>query len=109
MRAAGTRGRGTRRQRAAAAAINDALIRAGRALIPINYTASGPFDHDRAVPVPPIPVLQPAARLRTMAPETMEYRVLQTRLVRERNKVTHAIDTATEAMERALQAVEGKA
>ncbi len=103
---AGTRG--ARKQREAAAALNDALIRAGRALIPINYTASGPFDHDRAVPVPPIPVLQPAARLRSMPADSMEYRVLHTRLVRERNKVTHAIDTATEAMDQALQRIGGR-
>jgi hypothetical protein len=100
--------RGTRKQRAAAAALNDALIRAGRALIPINYTASGPFDHDRAVPVSPVPSLQPAARLRAIAPETMESRVLHTRLLRERNKVTHAITTASEAMEQALSRVDGE-
>lgn len=107
VRGAFGNGRGTRRQRAAAAAVNDALIRAGRALIPINYTMTGPFDHDRALPVPPIPVLQPAARLRAMTPGTMEHHALRTRLVRERNKVTHAIDTATEAIERTLQQVEG--
>jgi hypothetical protein len=102
-------GRGTRKQRAAAAALNDALMRAGRALIPINYTATGPFDHDRALPVPPVPVLQPAARLRTMTSGTMEHHALHTRLVRERNKVTHAIDSATEAIEQALRQVDGKA
>ncbi len=101
-------GRGTRRQREAAAALNGALIRAGRAVIPVSYTAAGPFDHDRAVPVPPIPVLQPAARLRALGPETMEYHVLHTRLVRERNKVTHAINTAAGAMEEALQRVDGR-
>ncbi len=102
-------GRGMRKQREAAAALNDALIRAGRALIPINYTASGPFDHDRAVPVPPVPILQPAGRLRAMPADSMEFRLLQTRLVRERNKVTHAISTATEAMEEALRRIGGAA
>ncbi len=97
--------RGTRKQREAAEALNDALIRAGRALIPITYTATGPFDHDRAVPVPPLPVLQPAARLRALEAGSMEYRALETRLLRERNKVTHAIDIATGGIEQALQRI----
>jgi len=101
--------RGTRKQRDAAEAINAALIRAGRALIPVNYTAAGPFDHDRALPVLPLPVLQPAARLRALSTGTMEYRALETRLLRERNKVTHAIDTAMDALERALERIGGRA
>ncbi len=96
-------GTGTRKQRAAAAVLNEALMRAGRALIPATYTASGPFDHDRAVPVPPVPVLQPASGLRSMPPDSMEFRTLYTRLVRERNKVTHAIHLAAEALEEGLR------
>jgi peptidase M28-like protein len=94
--------RGTRRQRDAAEAINTALMRAGRALIPVNYTLTGPFDHDRALPVRPIPSLQPAARLAELPDGSMERHALFTRLVRERNKVTHALETAAEAFEEAL-------
>ena len=95
-------GRGTRRRRDAASAVNDALMGIGRALIPINYTAAGPYDHDPAVPVPAIPLLELAARLGTLEPDGDEYLTLLTRLVRNRNRVTHAIDTATEMAERAL-------
>ena len=93
--------RGTRRQRDAAEAINAALMRAGRALIPVNYTLTGPFDHDRALPVAPIPSLQPAAGLRDLAPGSLERHALETRLVRERNKVVYAVESAAEAFEEA--------
>ncbi len=77
----------------------------GRALIPINYTAAGPFDHDPAVAVPPIQLLQPAARLRTLEPESPDALMLAARLTRNRNRVTHAIDTATEVAERTLERI----
>lgn len=101
-------GRGTRKQREAAKTVNDALMRVGRALTPMSYTLSGPFDHDRAVPVPPVPVLQPVVRLRTMTAGSAEYRALHTRLLRDRNKVVHALTTASEAIEDALRRVGGK-
>ena len=100
-------GRGTRKHREAVAAINNALMQAGRALIPVNYTSAGPFDHDPAVPVPPLPLLQPAARLRTLRSETGDYLTLQTRLVRDRNRVTQAINAATKAAERTLASIAG--
>jgi hypothetical protein len=99
------RTRGTRRQRDAAEAVNTALIRAGRALIPANYTLTGPFDHDRALPVAPLPSLQPAAQLRDLPSGSMERHALHTRLVRERNKVVHAMETAAEAFEHTLRDV----
>jgi len=101
-------GHGTRKQREAASALNDGFMHIGRALIGTNYTAAGPFDHDPAVPVAPVPLLQPVARLRELRPDTDEHRTLQTRLVRNRNRVVHAIDTATEAAERALGRAEGR-
>jgi hypothetical protein len=95
--------RGTRRERDAADAINEALMRAGRELIPVHYTLAGPFDHDRALPVAPLPSLQPAARLRDLRAGGMERHALHTRLVRERNRVVHAIETAAEAFEETLR------
>jgi len=99
-------GRGTRKQRDAASLVNDTLMRAGRKLIPINYTAAGAFDHDLAVPIPPIPVLQSAARLRELPRGSNEYHALETRLVRERNKVTHVINDAAESIGHALKHIE---
>ncbi|HYM69201.1 MAG TPA: M28 family peptidase [bacterium] len=98
--------RGTRKQRAAASLINDTLMRAGRALIPINYTSTGPFDHDRAVPIPPVPSLQAAARLRTLPRGTDEYHTLEIRLVRDRNRVTHAIEGAADMIEHAFKHID---
>ncbi|HLW48349.1 MAG TPA: M28 family peptidase [bacterium] len=99
------RARGTRRQREAADSINAALMRAGRALIPVNYTLTGPFDHDRALPALPLPSLQPAARLRDLPAGSMERHALHTRLLRERNKVVHAVETAAETFEETLRRV----
>ncbi len=100
--------RGTRKQRAAASLINDTMMRAGRALIPINYTSTGPFDHDRAVPIPPVPALQPAARLRALERGTHEYHTLETRLVRDRNKVAYAIESAADMIEHAFKHLDVK-
>src|SRR5262249_6417531 len=64
---AGLAGRGTRKQREAAAALNDALMRIGRALIPTNYTAAGPLGRDAAPPrhaVPRVPAPAHPLRLR---------------------------------------------
>ncbi|MHB8733229.1 MAG: M28 family peptidase [bacterium] len=101
--------RGTRRQRDAAEAVNAALMRAGRALIPVNYTLTGPFDHDRALPVAPIPSLQPAAGLGALPDGSMERYALATRLLRERNKVTHALETAAEVFDETLSRINGVA
>jgi len=57
--------------------------------------------------VPPIPLLQPWAGRRTVRPDSDDYLTLHTRLIRNRNRVTHAINTATEAAERALRRLEG--
>lgn len=39
------------------AALNTGLMELGRATIPLNYTAAGPFSHDTALAVPPLPLL----------------------------------------------------
>lgn len=100
--------RGTRKQRETAKILNTALMRVGRAVIPVSYTASEPFDHDRAVPIPPVPTLAPAVRLRTMPAGSTESRALQTRLLRERNRVLHALTSATEVIEEVLVRINGK-
>src|SRR6185312_7314015 len=75
--------------------INRGLQRIGHALIPIDYTASGQFDHDGAVPTRPLPSLQAATALHAMDPESDAYHFLQTRLVRERNRVVLGLRDAT--------------
>lgn len=74
--------------------VNDALMQLARILIPINYTKAGQFDQDPAVPIRPLPVLFPVTRLTSMNPESDGFRFLYTRLIRERNKVAHAMKQA---------------
>ncbi|MBI3969434.1 MAG: M28 family peptidase [Chloroflexi bacterium] len=76
------------------ATLNESLVRLGNALIPLNYSKVGPFDHDLAVSISPVPTLAPAAELATLDPASREYRFLKTRLVRERNKMSAGLDEA---------------
>ena len=76
------------------AMVNDTLMKLGRILIPINYTGAGQFDQDPAVPIRPVPVLYPVTRLTSMNSESDGFRFLYTRLIRERNKVSHALKQA---------------
>ena len=85
--------------------LNRCLVRLGRLLIPIGYTRTGQFDHDLAVATPAIPVLEPIGALARADPATDEYRFLQTRLVRERNKVVHALIEARATVDETLAAL----
>ncbi|CAN5624881.1 M28 family peptidase [soil metagenome] len=62
-----------------------------RIVIPVNFTESGPFDHDLALGTQPVPGLRESAQLASLAPESSEYRFLRTKLVRERNRVSGAL------------------
>ncbi|HET9016249.1 MAG TPA: M28 family peptidase [Thermomicrobiaceae bacterium] len=87
---------------ASVARVNRCLMEVGRALIPVDYSRGGQFDHDLAVPTQPVPGLQPATRLATLQPGTDDYEFLRTRVVRERNRLVHALVTATRAVEASL-------
>ena len=79
---------------------NNTIMDLGRILIPVNYTKVDPFDQDLAVPIRPIPVLWPVTNLASMDPESDAFHFLRTRLVRESNKVCHALkQAATKAKE----------
>ncbi len=67
-------------------------------LIPVNYTRSGLFGHDLALGTKPVPGLADAAQLAALPQGADAYYFLRTRLVRERNRVEHAL---REAMRRA--------
>ncbi|HSB80643.1 MAG TPA: M28 family peptidase [Candidatus Methylomirabilis sp.] len=69
--------------------VNRCLMAVGRELIPINYTRSGPFDHDTTLAVPPYPGLEPMRRLATLPPKGDEARQLCVALVRQQNKVSY--------------------
>ncbi|MGH9805189.1 MAG: M28 family metallopeptidase, partial [Candidatus Acidiferrales bacterium] len=74
--------------------LNELMLKVSRILNATLYTASGPFDQDPAAPLPVLPGLDPVRRLAKLDPESDEYGFLRTRLVRERNRVAHALDEA---------------
>jgi hypothetical protein len=84
------------------ATLNHALMAIGRSLIPVDYTRTGMFDHDLAVPTQPMPALQPAVLLAGMDPSTGDYQYMRTRLIRERNRVVYGLKQATQAAKAAL-------
>ncbi len=74
--------------------LNAAIVAVGRALIPVNYTLAGPFEVDLALENPILPGLAPIANLAAMDPASNDAGFLRTRLVRERNRVQHALAMA---------------
>ncbi len=78
--------------------IDDGILRLSRVLHAALYTELGPYEQDVAGPLPVLPSLDPARKLATMDPASDEYGFLRAHLVRERNRILHALD---EALERA--------
>ena len=72
------------------------LLYGSRILISTFNTKLGMFDQDLAIRIPPMPVLQPVKELAALNPQGDEFRFLKTGLIRERNKVMHALDKAIE-------------
>jgi hypothetical protein len=62
-----------------------------RIVMPINYTVSGPFDHDLALGTQPTPGLRKASDLASLDSDSDAFRFLRTRLIRERNRVSAAL------------------
>ena len=83
---------------AVAGALNRQMMGLSRSLIPILYTAAGPFDHDPAWGLPQLPLLQDLGRLAALDPLSDEYHFLRTRLVRNRNQVAFALRQALEVL-----------
>jgi hypothetical protein len=73
---------------------NALLMALAHLLIPVNYTRSGPFEHDLALGTQPLPGLADAVTLGQLDPGGNEVRFLRTRLERERNRVEHALRSA---------------
>jgi hypothetical protein len=84
-------------QEAEAARINACMKRLSRILVPLQSTAAGKYGHDTYGYTPQgtmIPVLYDVPRLAAL-PEGPERWMLQTRLVRDRNKVIDGLDEAS--------------
>jgi hypothetical protein len=78
---------------------NRGLMALSRILNPVLYTVLGPYDHDPALQTPMLPGLQDVRRLAGLAPDSGEYGFLRTRLARERNRVSDALESASEHIE----------
>ncbi len=71
--------------------LNEAVRRVELGLVRLNYARSDPFDHDPAVPQPPVPLLAPIDRLLLTDHGSDEEREITTVLVRRRNRVMHEL------------------
>ena len=75
-----------------AAAIDQALMRASRMLVPVNYTSGERYRHDPAMPLPASLTLEPLREL-AARPEHDPFYLVEAR--RARNRLVHALDEAT--------------
>ena len=81
-----------------AQAVNDALLRLERILIPAGYAKKECFEHDPAVEVPPFSEIAPAVEFSKYLPDSDESRFLQNQLLRGSNKVLHRLECAREVI-----------
>jgi len=79
---------------------NTVLIELAHLLIPINYTRSGPFEHDLALGSHALPGLAESVTLGQLSLESDDLRYLRAKLERERNRVEHALREALRIMRR---------
>jgi len=83
-------------------AINRALMRLSRILVPLAYTTGDRFTHDLALPILPLAGLQPARELATLDPDRDAFKFARAALVRERNRALHALDSAASVADELL-------
>jgi hypothetical protein len=78
--------------------INSCLMTLSRNLIHLNYNFVGPFDHDLAVPLAPVPAFQSISLLSKMNPNENDFKFLETELTRLENRVIHLLNQSSEAI-----------
>jgi hypothetical protein len=78
---------------------NTAMMRISRSLIPVNYTLTGPYDQDLAVPTPALPGLHRVAELDRYNAGSDMFLFLMTRLTRESNRVVRGLRDACAAID----------
>jgi hypothetical protein len=84
------------------AAINAALMRVSRALVPIDYTSGDRFGHDPALGQSAWPPLDPIRRLAAAKAGSDDAKFTEVAAVRARNRVADALDHATAAIDKVL-------
>jgi hypothetical protein len=87
---------------AALEAINRALLRLSRILVPLAYTSGDRFTHDLALPLAPLAGLQRARELVALDPDSDAFKFGRAALVRERNRALHALDSAASVADELL-------
>jgi len=75
---------------------NNAQLRFGRILNPVNYSRAEAFHHDPALTVPPLPDLAPAMRVAEAKDDAAKRGVLRASLTRGQNRVVWALIQAAE-------------
>lgn len=65
-----------------------------RALIPVNYTANGPFEQDLATDTVPLPGLRDIDRLADLEVGSDDWHFLRTKLRRAQNRIQHGLSEA---------------
>ncbi len=84
-------------------AANDVILALARTLVPIHFTRHGRFRNEPALPIPPLPDLEPALAL----PDAQDHerRVIATHVRRGLNRVAWAFGEAAEIVRRARTAL----
>jgi len=82
--------------------LDHCLMKLSRILMPINYSSVSPYDFDPALSVQPLPRLQPVAELAELSPAGDAFKFLERKMIRERNRLCHALDKAHELIEETL-------
>lgn len=89
------------------ARLNAGILGMLRVMIPLLYTKAGPYEHDPATAIPPLPGLDPLRRLARLDPGSDEFKFLHTRLVRQRNRYVAEVNRATAILLEALPSARG--
>lgn len=79
--------------------VNRMLMRAGRALVPLDYTRGDRFIHDPALPLAPYPALDALRVLAAINPSAEEAKFAAVDAQRAANRVAHALDLAIAALD----------
>lgn len=92
--------RGAGLEKLDAAQANATVMNVIKTLIPVNYTEAGPFGHDLALGAKPVHGLSSAPQLASLEAGSDDFHFLRTKLIRERNRVEHALHSALKAVTR---------
>ena len=86
----------------ASVSLDECLMKLSRILIPVSYSATDRFDMDLAVSIPPLARLQPVADLAGMDAKSYGLKFLERKMVRERNRLCHALIEAAGCIDQTL-------